>query len=403
MVFGVLTGLAAAGVERALMMPATDRLSGTLQRLLRSYGTPLPLEELQMRLSGTAADTTHAVELMCARGVDAIVVLGGDGTHRVVAKACGDIPLCALSTGTNNAFPELRESTVAGLATGLFAVGGLAHARVREPALAVIFDGSEPDLALVDVAVSPERFVGARALWKAAKVSEIVVAHANPGAVGLSAIAGMLAEEHTVLALDLPGHGGSSKAVGDGSVDSLADAVEQFLDSQSLSLAHLVGHSLGGSVAAAVAVRGRASSLTLVAPAGLAAGLNRDYIDGFIEAENRRELKPVLQMLFADESLVTRSLVDDVLKYKRIDGVDGALRTIAGAAFADVVDLTDLDVPALVIWGAEDRVVPAAHAERAPAGAEVHVIDGAGHSPHMEAAAEVNRLLERFLTARAAS
>ena len=53
---------------------------------------------------------------MVERDVAAIVVLGGDGTHRVVAAHCGDIPLLALSTGTNNAFPELREATVAGLA-----------------------------------------------------------------------------------------------------------------------------------------------------------------------------------------------------------------------------------------------------------------------------------------------
>ena len=52
---------------------------------------------------------------MCDREVAAIVVLGGDGTHRVVAKACGDTPICAISTGTNNAFPDLRETTVAGL------------------------------------------------------------------------------------------------------------------------------------------------------------------------------------------------------------------------------------------------------------------------------------------------
>jgi pyruvate dehydrogenase E2 component (dihydrolipoamide acetyltransferase) len=115
--------------------------------------------------------------------------------------------------------------------------------------------------------------------------------------------------------------------------------------------------------------------------------VNREYIDGFIAAESRRELKPVLQMLFADESLVTRQLVDDVLKYKRIDGVKEALETLAGAAFtpAEPPD----DVPLLVIWGAQDRVVP-------PAG-DAHVLDGAGHSPHMEAAGEVNRLLEGFL------
>jgi pyruvate dehydrogenase E2 component (dihydrolipoamide acetyltransferase) len=203
-----------------------------------------------------------------------------------------------------------------------------------------------------------------------------------------------LAEEHIVYALDLPGHGGSSKDVGEGSVDSLAEAVEQFLESQGLDRPHLVGHSLGGHVAAVLAQRGHAASLTLIAPAGVGQEVNRDYLDGFVAAESRRELKPVLQLLFADESLVTRSLVDDVLKYKRIDGVTEALTTIAGAAFGSQLELTDLDVPLLVLWGAEDRIIP-------PAG-DAQVIEGAGHSPHMEAAGEVNRLLERFLTAGAA-
>jgi predicted polyphosphate/ATP-dependent NAD kinase len=196
MVFRVLAGLGATGVERALMMPAGDGLSPTLHRQLtrRTGGTFPALEELDMSLTSTAADTTHAVELMCAMGVDAIVVLGGDGTHRVVAKACGDVPICALSTGTNNVFPEMRETTVAGMATGLVATDrGGDQALRREAALVVERPGCEPDLALVDVAVSRERFVGARALWRHEALSELFVAFADPGAVGLSSIAGQLA------------------------------------------------------------------------------------------------------------------------------------------------------------------------------------------------------------------
>src|SRR3954453_19974743 len=136
MVFRVLAGLKAAGVELALMMPAADGLSVTLHRMFTAHrDTPLPeLHELDMRLTGKAADTTHAVEEMLERGVRALVVLGGDGTHRVVAKACGDVPLCALSTGTNNAFPEMRERTVAGIATGLGATGRAAPDGLRGPA-----------------------------------------------------------------------------------------------------------------------------------------------------------------------------------------------------------------------------------------------------------------------------
>jgi predicted polyphosphate/ATP-dependent NAD kinase len=178
------------------MMPAGDGLSRTLHRQLtgRAASDVPELEELDMPLTATAADTTHAVERMCAAGVSAIVVLGGDGTHRVVAKACGDVPICALSTGTNNVFPEMRETTVAGIATALVATGRAGPGALRrEPALVVERHGADPDLALVDVAVTRERFVGARALWRHDALCELFVTIADPGAVGLSSIAGMLA------------------------------------------------------------------------------------------------------------------------------------------------------------------------------------------------------------------
>lgn len=196
MVFRLLVGLGATGVERALMMPAGDGLSRTLHRQLAGrVPTALPaLVELDMPLTSTAADTTHAVQRMCAEGVAAIVVLGGDGTHRVVAKACGDVPICALSTGTNNVFPEMRETTVAGIATGLVATGRAGTGALRrEAALVVERPGADPDLALVDVAVTTERFLGARALWRHETLCELFVTFADPGAVGLSSVAGMLA------------------------------------------------------------------------------------------------------------------------------------------------------------------------------------------------------------------
>jgi predicted polyphosphate/ATP-dependent NAD kinase len=178
MVFRLLAGLGAAGVGRVLMLPAADGLSSTLHRQMHTVSAfdgaaPFPvLEDLDVALHGTARDSTVAVAEMRCAGVAAIVVLGGDGTHRVVAKACGDVPLCALSTGTNNVFPEMRETTVAGIATGLVASGRAgAGALRREVALAVEVPGAEPDLALVDVAASRERFIGARALWRPHDVS----------------------------------------------------------------------------------------------------------------------------------------------------------------------------------------------------------------------------------------
>jgi len=222
---------------------------------------------------------------------------------------------------------------------------------------------------------------------------------------------GALATGRTVYALDLPGHGGSVKDVGAGDLEVFAAAIAEFLDARGHRRAHLVGHSLGGAVSIvfALARPERAVSLTLIASAGLGPEINGDYIEGFVRATGRRELKPVLELLFADPSLVTRQLVDNVLRNKRVDGADDALRTIAAKAFpvgnqAAVLapQLVDLNVPLLVIWGSEDRIIPVRHADAVAATARVEVIPDTGHSPHMEAAGVVNRLIDEFLSAASA-
>ena len=200
MVYRLLVGLGAAGVDRVLMMPAENGVSESLRRRLsgRAGGSQAQrfpaLEPLEMVTELTARDTAVAVELMAERGVAAIVVLGGDGTHRVAARHCGDIPVCALSTGTNNAFARIREATVAGLATGLVASGRVGEEALRREKLLLVGLNGDPrhDCALVDVAVSSVRWTGARALWRIAEISELFVAFAEPGAVGLSAVAALV-------------------------------------------------------------------------------------------------------------------------------------------------------------------------------------------------------------------
>ncbi|WP_225765692.1 acetoin dehydrogenase dihydrolipoyllysine-residue acetyltransferase subunit [Inquilinus sp. Marseille-Q2685] len=211
-----------------------------------------------------------------------------------------------------------------------------------------------------------------------------------------------------VHAIDLPGHGGSGKDVGAGDIAALAGAVLAYLDAAGIARAHLAGHSMGGAVALSLALDApdRVASATLIAPAGLGAEINGGYIDGFIGAQKRKDLKPHLEALFADPELVTRDLVEDVLKYKRLDGVEAALKTIAGAVFPggrQAASLRDriggAKVPVQVIWGTADAILPAAHADGLPASVPVHRFDGKGHMVHMEAAAEVNRLIEAFIAA----
>ena len=208
----------------------------------------------------------------------------------------------------------------------------------------------------------------------------------------------------TVYALDLPGHGGSSKDVGDGDLRSFVDAVAGFMDSQGLEKAHVFGHSMGGAVAASLAVSypERVESLALIASAGLGEEINGEYIEGFIFANRRREMKGVLGLLFSDPDLVTRRLVNDELRFKRMDGVDEALRATADRLFpdgrqADVPDLSGVGAPMLVIWGEDDRVIPVSHSEQAPEHARVEVFEKTGHMPQMEAAGRTNRLIGEFL------
>jgi pyruvate dehydrogenase E2 component (dihydrolipoamide acetyltransferase) len=216
------------------------------------------------------------------------------------------------------------------------------------------------------------------------------------------------AENHATYAVDLPGHGGSSKDLGSGRVhvEALADAVVDFLDAKNISKAHLVGHSLGGAVALDLALNhaDRVASATLVCSAGLGSEINMAYIHGFMQAKRRKQLEPVLAMLVADPDTVSREMIEDVLKFKRLDGVEAALNRIIDDNFAggrQAVDLTsrlgELNVPVQVIWGRQDQIIPASHAEGLPATVPMHVFDDAGHMVHMEKAAEVNDLVKRFV------
>jgi pyruvate dehydrogenase E2 component (dihydrolipoamide acetyltransferase) len=214
--------------------------------------------------------------------------------------------------------------------------------------------------------------------------------------------AGPLSAKAEVIALDLPGHGESAVALRGTSVEALAVFVVAFLDGLGIARAHLAGHSLGAAIAAQIALDhpDRVAGLTLIAPAGFGPEINMDYIDGFVRAAGKKDLKAVLAQLFADESLVTRQLVDGVLRYKRLDGVSDLLGGLAAGLFPDGRQaaqpgrrLDARSLPVTIVWGGDDRVIPARHADDAPDGATVVVLEKAGHMVQMERATEVNELL----------
>ena len=216
-----------------------------------------------------------------------------------------------------------------------------------------------------------------------------------------------LAATNCTIAFDLPGHGGSGKSVEDGTPHALALVILRALHALGVERAHIIGHSFGASVAASIAAAEpeRVASLTVIAPAGVGPEINSQYINGFINAKRRADLTKAVNLLFADPSVVTSNMVEMLLRAKRLDGAESALRTIAAANFPDerqvlpdpIVWSSSAD-RLLVIWGARDEIIPAAHIDLLPASATRVLVSEAGHMPHLERPNEVAAAVRRHIS-----
>jgi predicted polyphosphate/ATP-dependent NAD kinase len=147
---------------------------------------------------GLPSDTIVMARHFQAEGTGALIVLGGDGTHRDIAKGWLDAPMVSISTGTNNVFPRYTEATLAGTAAALVATRSvpLDHAARQTSVIHVVFADGESDLALVDIALIDGAFIGSRAVWEPGRLRELVACIAEPASVGLSAIAGLVHPLH---------------------------------------------------------------------------------------------------------------------------------------------------------------------------------------------------------------
>ena len=195
----LLLGLDAMGVDTILTMPDAFDICGKAQAPITLQAV---VQQLDMPVQFSSEDTTLAATRMQELGVDCIVTLGGDGTNRALAKAVGTTPILPLSTGTNNVFPYMIESTLAGLAAGIVAqrLVTTAEAIVQRPRLDLEVNGKIVDLALVDAVVCDEQFIGARAVWDITKVRLVVVAQRLPAQIGFMALAGNLSDSDIPLA-----------------------------------------------------------------------------------------------------------------------------------------------------------------------------------------------------------
>ena len=230
-------------------------------------------------------------------------------------------------------------------------------------------------------------------------------------------VTGALAERRRVIAIDLPGFGESPPAGPGFDLGAVADRVVAGLGGGRFDL---VGHSLGGTVAVAIAARHpeAVGRLVLVAPAGLAPRATRAATALGAASERAVAARRALGRRWVDNAAARWAMFgttvadpgalarDDALLL--LDASAGALRVAAGVRAALAADLRgDLaaaPVPLGLLWGTSDRVVPYRGLEalrRLRPDALVETLPRTGHIPQVECPHEFTRALERVLDALA--
>jgi hypothetical protein len=187
----VAIGAVQAGATKLLVMPDPF---GLCRRALSTVSLDAEVETIEVPGTHDERVSVRTAAAMRDAGVGSIVVLGGDGTNRAVTKGWADAPIVALSTGTNNVFPTHIEPTIAGAAAGLVATGKVAlhDAATQAKRVHVDVEGEEPDFGLIDAVLTADRFARSLMLFDPSTLRVAVLAVADPAAVGISSIGGLL-------------------------------------------------------------------------------------------------------------------------------------------------------------------------------------------------------------------
>lgn len=200
---------------------------------------------------------------------------------------------------------------------------------------------------------------------------------------------GKLAEQFEVLIPEHPGFGKSDNPPWIRNSADLAMYYLDFLDELGVAKVHLMGHSLGGWIAAELAVRNcaRLASLTLLAPAGIRVkGIPSG--DNFIWSAEEAERNLWHDQKYADAALAG-ARTDEEADIELTNRFMAAKFGWEPRWFNPALErwLHRIKVPTLVIWGEQDKLFPSAYAkawqERVP-DARVEIIPNSGHRPHIE-------------------
>lgn len=233
----------------------------------------------------------------------------------------------------------------------------------------------------------------------------------------------VFAQSHRVIAMDLPGFGHSPMPNEHITISAYARILDGLLDALGISAATVVGNSMGGFVSAelAIAFPQRVERLVLVSAAGISTYRHRDVerIEPYL-----RRLAPMiaaytgwtatrsdwmarrpglrnmtLGMVTRHPSRLPAALAAEQLRGAGKPGFVQALRANIDYPIAE--RLPEIACPTLIVWGAEDRVIPVGDAnmfEQLIPNSRKVIFDGTGHMAMLERPAAFNRLLDEFVT-----
>jgi pyruvate dehydrogenase E2 component (dihydrolipoamide acetyltransferase) len=191
-----------------------------------------------------------------------------------------------------------------------------------------------------------------------------------------------------IIAYDLPGHGRSLDAAGAGQAKTMAKAIFEDLAAAGLESIHVAGHSMGGAVAALMALVApeRVASLTLLAPGGIGESINGTLLRRYAAASDENELKTSLLAMSGPQALVPQATLRQALAMRarpgQMERLAGIVAMIARGERQGVIpreSLAALTMPVAVLWGEKDPVLPFAQTADLPQGFVVQAIAGAGH------------------------
>jgi 4,5:9,10-diseco-3-hydroxy-5,9,17-trioxoandrosta-1(10),2-diene-4-oate hydrolase len=227
-----------------------------------------------------------------------------------------------------------------------------------------------------------------------------------------------LASHHTVIALDLPGHGASDKPDWRYSLEKSTGFLIAFMDALQLDRVSLVGNSMGGLMALAVVLEQpeRLHRLILVDSAGLGreiAGFLRlmsiPVVGEIMARPTRGGVRWTLHRMFHDDSFATPQFIEALYQERRVPGNKQAMLRILryGANLFGLRPhaflarrLSEVKTPTLVAWGRQDTIFPVSHAAKAAVllpHSHLQIYDQCGHWPHIEKQQEFNPLVLNFL------